>query len=193
MKPKELASRVTCACRLATCLLSSFLGSHAAIDTGYQPPCEQGKCVVGRSSTGCRGATFLGIVKRAAGRGVPKGCTQSSEWKLGRFQVRADRERTHHPARLELDESIRHTSEKLPQRQVPLLLVDFGEVARLDPSATFDVPRLRSRRAEGVSTSNPTASPRTPKQWHASTSKAARAGPPSPVWECGGVIEHSSG
>ena len=66
------------------------------------------------------------------------------EWKLGRFQVRADHERTHHPARLESDESIRHTSEKLSQRQVSLLLVDFGRVARLDPPATLDVPRLRS-------------------------------------------------
>jgi hypothetical protein len=47
------------------------------------------------------------------------------ELKLGRFQVRADRERTHHQTRLEPDESIRHTSEKLSQRQVSLLLVDF--------------------------------------------------------------------
>ena len=33
------------------------------------------------------------------------------EWKLGRFKVRADRERTHHQTRFESDESIRHASE----------------------------------------------------------------------------------
>ena len=110
------------------------------------------------------------------------------EWKLGRFQGRADRERTHHQARLESDESMRHTSEKLSQRQVSLLLVDFGGVARLVPPATLDVPRLRSlrsSRAEGVSTSDHTASPGTPQPCHASTSKAARAGLPSHL--CSGV------
>ena len=62
-----------------------------------------------------------------------------------------------------------------------LRAVGFGGVARLDPPATLDVPRLRSLRsssAKGVSTSDHTASPRTPQPWHASTSKAARAGPP---------------
>ncbi len=48
------------------------------------------------------------------------------EWKLGRFQVHADRERTHHQTRLESDESIRQASEKLSQRQVSLLLADFA-------------------------------------------------------------------
>ena len=68
------------------------------------------------------------------------------EWKLGRFQVRADRERTHHPARLQSDESIRPTSEKRSQRQVPLPWIDFGGVARLDPPATSVVARLNFNR-----------------------------------------------
>ena len=50
--------------------------------------------------------------------------------KLGRFKGRADCERTHHLAWLESDESIRHTSEKLSQRQVSLLLVDFARGGR---------------------------------------------------------------
>ena len=60
------------------------------------------------------------------------------ELKFGRFQILADRERTHHQTWLESNESIRHTSEKLSQRQVSLLLVDFGGVARLDPPVKID-------------------------------------------------------
>ena len=49
------------------------------------------------------------------------------ELKLGRFEVGADRERTHHQARLESDEQIWHTSEKLSQRQMSRLLVEFAQ------------------------------------------------------------------
>ena len=72
------------------------------------------------------------------------------ELKLGRFQGRADRERTHHPARLESDKLIPHATEKRSQRQVSPLLVHFGVVARLDPSATLDVTRLRCLRRSGA-------------------------------------------
>ncbi len=54
------------------------------------------------------------------------------ELKIEGFKVHADRKRTHHPARLESDEQIRHTSEKLSQRQVSFLLADLVGTALCD-------------------------------------------------------------
>ncbi len=76
--------------------------------------------------------TIWQLVPASRADGIPREHLRSLvkdddiEWKLGRFQVRADRERTHHPTRLASDESIRHTTEKLSQRQVSLLLVNFA-------------------------------------------------------------------
>ncbi len=78
------------------------------------------------------------------------------------------------PSRRRCDPGLRHS---LTEEHGPVEdSMTVGGVALLDSPASLDVPLLRSPRrssADEVSTPVHTASPRTPKQWHASTSMVA--------------------